>query len=154
MVMEMDDSIFDRRLEDQLCFRLYRASSGLGKMYTRALKPFGLTFSQYLVLLALWDKENVPVTDIGSRTGMGMGTLNPILKRMEEHGWVIKRAHHSDKRTILISLAEQANESKKKINYSILEELEKCHFEGLDLRALMQQLQLLQKQMDQINSEE
>ena len=150
----MDDSIFNRRLEDQLCFRLYRASNGLGKIYTRALKPFGLTFSQYLVLLALWDKEDVPVTNIGSRTGMGIGTLNPILNRMEEHGWIIKTPHLSDKRTILISLASQSKETKKKINDSVLEELKECHLEGLDLLGLMQQLQLLQKQLDKVNNEE
>jgi len=81
----MDESIFDRRLDDQLCFRLYRASSGISKMYSQALQPFELTFSQYLVLLALWDNEGVAISDIGARTGMGIGTLNPILKRQDAH---------------------------------------------------------------------
>lgn len=51
----MEDTIFDSLLDEQLCFRLYRASSGIGKLYSQTLIPVELTFSQYLVLLALWD---------------------------------------------------------------------------------------------------
>lgn len=147
----MDEALFDRPLEDQLCFRLYRASNGLGKMYTRALQPFQLTFSQYLVLLALWDKEHVVASEIGKRTGMGIGTLNPILKRLEDHGWIQKTPHESDKRATLISLTDKANSSKSDINRSILEELKECHLEGINLLELMRQLQLLQGQMDIVN---
>ncbi|WP_373751443.1 MarR family winged helix-turn-helix transcriptional regulator [Jeotgalibaca porci] len=87
----MDESIFDRQLDEQLCFRLYRASNGINKMYGRALKIFQLTFPQYLVLLALWDNDGLPITTIGSQVGMGIGTLNPILKRMTEHDWIEKK---------------------------------------------------------------
>lgn len=149
----MDESIFDRRLEEQLCFRLYRASNGLSKMYSRALRPFGLTFPQYLVLLALWDKEGVPVTDIGDRTGMGIGTLNPILKRMEANEWITKVHHASDKRTIVISLGEKAGQAKRQINHAILEELKGCRFEGMDLFGLMKQLELLQQQLETISNQ-
>lgn len=148
----MDESLFDRRLEQQLCFMLYRASNSLGKMYNRALRPFELTFSQYLVLIALWDKEGVPMSDIGSRTGMGIGTLNPILTRMEEHGWIRKVPAESDRRTTLIMLNEQANTSKRAINQSILKELEGCDFEGLKPLELMTQLHLLQVQLDNMES--
>ena len=119
----MDDSIFDRRLEDQLCFRLYRASSELGKLYSQALQPFGLTFSQYLVLLALWDKDGVAVTDIGSRTGMGIGTLNPILKRMTEHGWVEKKTHDTDQRATLGLVDAQATNKKPAIDFKTVRRL-------------------------------
>lgn len=147
----MDDSIFDRRLEDQLCFRLYRASSELGKLYSQALQPFGLTFSQYLVLLALWDKDGVAVTDIGSRTGMGIGTLNPILKRMTEHGWVEKKTHDTDKRASLVFVTEQATNEKPAINLSILKQLEGFQLMDLDIIGLMDQLETLQQQLKKIN---
>lgn len=147
----MDDSIFDRRLEDQLCFRLYRASSELGKLYSQALQPFGLTFSQYLVLLALWDKDGVAVTDIGSRTGMGIGTLNPILKRMTEHGWVEKKTHDTDKRATLVFVTEQATNEKPAINLSILKQLEGFQLMDLDIIGLMDQLETLQQQLKKIN---
>lgn len=147
----MDDSIFDRRLEDQLCFRLYRASSELGKLYSKALQPFGLTFSQYLVLLALWDKDGVAVTDIGSRTGMGIGTLNPILKRMTEHGWVEKKTHDTDKRATLVFVTEQATNEKPAINLSILKQLEGFQLMDLDIIGLMDQLETLQQQLKKVN---
>lgn len=147
----MDDSIFDRRLEDQLCFRLYRASSELGKLYSQALQPFGLTFSQYLVLLALWDKDGVAVTDIGSRTGMGIGTLNPILKRMTEHGWVEKKTHDTDKRATLVFVTEQATNEKPAINLSILKQLEGFQLMDLDIIGLMEQLETLQQQLEKVN---
>ena len=108
----MNETIFDRRLDEQLCFRLYRASSGIGKLYAQALIPFELTFSQYLVLLALWDSDGVAISDIGARTGMGIGTLNPILKRMTENGWVRRQTHDSDKRTMLIFL-QKKHQNKK-----------------------------------------
>ncbi|MGP6140207.1 MarR family winged helix-turn-helix transcriptional regulator [Jeotgalibaca sp. A127] len=147
----MDESIFDRRLDEQLCFRLYRASSGINKMYARALQTFNLTFPQYLVLLALWDDEGVPISSIGANTGMGIGTLNPILKRMEASGWIEKNPHPSDKRTILIFLSAKAKESKSLINRSILKELETCNFSGVDLPELMKQLSSLQQRLDEIN---
>lgn len=147
----MDDTIFDRRLDEQLCFRLYRASSGIGKLYAQALIPVELTFSQYLVLLALWDTDGVAISDIGARTGMGIGTLNPILKRMTENGWIKRQTHEIDKRTRLIFLTEKAYGQKATIYQSILTHLAACDFAGPDLLELMKQLDLLQKQLDAMN---
>ena len=135
----MDESIFDRQLDEQLCFRLYRASNGINKMYGRALKIFQLTFPQYLVLLALWDNDGLPITTIGSQVGMGIGTLNPILKRMTEHDWIEKKQHPTDKRTMLIFLSAKAKATKQQINQAILKELVSCDFEGMDLPELMAQ---------------
>ncbi|WP_373792295.1 MarR family winged helix-turn-helix transcriptional regulator [Jeotgalibaca porci] len=147
----MDESIFDRQLDEQLCFRLYRASNGINKMYGRALKIFQLTFPQYLVLLALWDNDGLPITTIGSQVGMGIGTLNPILKRMTENEWIEKSQHPTDKRTMLISLSAKAKESKQPINQAILAEMISCNFEGMDLPELMLQLANLQQRLDTIN---
>ena len=147
----MDESIFDRQLDEQLCFRLYRASNGINKMYGRALKIFQLTFPQYLVLLALWDNDGLPITTIGSQTGMGIGTLNPILKRMAEHDWIEKKQHPTDKRTMLIFLSAKAKATKQQINQAILKELTSCDFEGMDLPELMAQLTNLQNRLDTIN---
>ena len=147
----MDESIFDRQLDEQLCFRLYRASNGINKMYGRALKIFQLTFPQYLVLLALWDNDGLPITTIGSQVGMGIGTLNPILKRMTEHDWIEKKQHSTDKRTMLIFLSAKAKATKQQINQAILKELVSCDFAGMDLPELMAQLANLQNRLDTIN---
>jgi len=55
----LDETTFVRSLEDQLCFEVYKASNGFSRMYGRALKSFGITFPQYLVLLALWDEDHI-----------------------------------------------------------------------------------------------
>lgn len=151
MVSSMDEMMFDRQLEDHLCFQLYRASKGMGKLYSQALKPFRLTFSQYLVLLALWDKDGVSISDIGGRTGMGIGTLNPILKRLASQEWIQREPHESDKRTMLIYLAPKASETKQAINQAILKKLKNVQFEDMDVPALMKQLSLLQEQLGRLN---
>lgn len=147
----MNESHFERRLDQQLCFRLYRASNGISKLYAHALLPVELTFPQYLVLLALWDHDGVATSDIGQRTGMGIGTLNPILKRLTDNGWVKRQTHESDKRTMLIFLTAKALEQKTVINQLILKELATVNFEKMDLLELMKQLGLLQTQLDAMN---
>lgn len=147
----MNESHFERRLDQQLCFRLYRASNGISKLYAYALLPVELTFPQYLVLLALWDHDGVAISDIGQRTGMGIGTLNPILKRLTDNGWVKRQTHESDKRTMLIFLTAKALEQKTVINQLILKELATVNFEEMDLLELMKQLGLLQTQLDAMN---
>lgn len=147
----MNESHFERRLDQQLCFRLYRASNGISKLYAHALLPVELTFPQYLVLLALLDHDGVAISDIGQRTGMGIGTLNPILKRLTDNGWVKRQTHESDKRTMLIFLTAKALEQKTVINQLILKELATVNFEKMDLLELMKQLGLLQTQLDAMN---
>lgn len=147
----MNESHFERRLDQQLCFRLYRASNGISKLYAHALLPVELTFPQYLVLLALWDHDGVAISDIGQRTGMGIGTLNPILKRLTDNGWAKRQTHESDKRTMLIFLTAKALEQKTVINQLILKELATVNFEKMDLLELMKQLGLLQTQLDAMN---
>lgn len=147
----MNESHFERQLDQQLCFRLYRASNGISKLYAHALLPVELTFPQYLVLLALWDHDGVAISDIGQRTGMGIGTLNPILKRLTDNGWVKRQTHESDKRTMLIFLTAKALEQKTVINQLILKELATVNFEKMDLLELMKQLGLLQTQLDAMN---
>lgn len=151
MVKSMDKIIFERKLEDHLCFQLYRASKEMGKLYSQALKPFKLTFSQYLVLLALWDKDGVSISDIGGRTGMGIGTLNPILKRLASQEWIQRQPHESDKRTMLIYLAPKASETKYAINQAILKKLEHVQFEAMNVSVLVKQLGLLQEQLGKLD---
>ena len=145
----MDESIFERPLEDQLCFEVYRAANGFGKMYNRALKDFHLTFPQYLVLLALWDEDNILIKHIGERLGMGIGTLNPILNRLEKQGWLTKEPSLLDKRATIVSLSEKGVISKKAINLAILSEVNACNLEGIDGLFLMKQLKMLNNAMNQ-----
>lgn len=148
----MEESIFDRPLDDQLCFEVYRAANGFGKMYNRALRAFHLTFPQYLVLLALWDEDHILIKHIGERLGMGIGTLNPVLNRLEKQGWLTKESSLVDKRATIVSLSEKGIHSKRAIHLAVLGEVNACNLEGIDGLFLMKQLKLLNNAMGRTES--
>lgn len=96
-----------------LCFALYSASLAMTKLYQSRLKPLGLTYPQYLVLLALWEKDHVTVSELGARVQLDSGTLSQLLKRLEEAGIISrKRDVGGDERRVLISVTEQGQELK------------------------------------------
>ncbi len=98
-----------------LCFALYSASLAMTKLYQSRLKPLGLTYPQYLVLLALWQTDNVTVSDIGARVCLDSGTLSQLLKRLEASGLIArKRDLGGDERRVLISLTEQGHQLRVK----------------------------------------
>ena len=78
------------QLDNQLCFPLYAAARKVVNEYNPLLKPYGLTYTQYIVFLALWEQENgkMKVGDLGRRLYLDCGTLTPLLKKMEESGWL------------------------------------------------------------------
>lgn len=75
-------------LDNQLCFAIYEANSQFTKLYSNVLQSFGITYPQYLVLLALWEKDGLTMKDLGERLNLGTGTLTPMIKRMEANGWI------------------------------------------------------------------
>jgi DNA-binding MarR family transcriptional regulator len=91
-------------LDDQLCFALYTASRALTRTYAPLLEPLGLTYPQYLVLLALWERDGVPVKQLGARLALDSGTLTPLLKRLEHQGLVERRRGEDDERIVRIHL--------------------------------------------------
>ncbi len=94
------------RLDDQLCFALYSASLAMNKAYREALKPLGITYPQYLVLLVLWENDQRSVSEIGEQLFLDSATLTPLLKRMEQAGWVSRDRSPSDERVVIVSLTE------------------------------------------------
>lgn len=92
------------RLDAQLCFALYAASNRMTRLYRPQLAPLGLTYPQYLVLLVLWEKSPLCVSDLGLRLGLDSGTLTPLLKRMQAHDLVERRRCGEDERKVLIAL--------------------------------------------------
>jgi DNA-binding MarR family transcriptional regulator len=92
------------RLDDQLCFALYHASRAVTRAYAPLLEPLGLTYPQYLVLLLLWERDGVPVRQLGERLALDSGTLTPLLKRLEQQGIVERRRGRDDERVVRIHL--------------------------------------------------
>ena len=95
-------------LDNQLCFPLYAAARKVVNEYNPLLKPYGLTYTQYIVFLALWETENgkAKVGDLGRRLYLDCGTLTPLLKKMEESGWLNRCRCKVDERVVYVSLTE------------------------------------------------
>ena len=100
------------KLDKQLCFPLYAASNLLAKVYRPLLEPLGLTSSQYLVMLVLWERDSVSVGDLGHCLYLDSGTLTPLLKRMENSGFINRRRDSNDERRVLVSLTTKGSEIK------------------------------------------
>lgn len=94
------------KLNNQLCFPLYAAARSVTNLYTPWLKPLGLTYTQYIVLLVLWEHDGISVSEIGEKLMLDNGTLSPLLKKMEQVGWVERRRSTEDDRVVIITLTE------------------------------------------------
>ena len=91
-------------LGEQLCFALYSASRAMSKVYRRLLDPLGLTYPQYLVMLVLWERDGLTVTEVGERLYLDSATLTPLLKRLQSAGLVTRTRASTDERQILVAL--------------------------------------------------
>ena len=94
------------KLANQLCFPLYAAARHVTGLYTLVLRPLGLTYTQYIVFLVLWEKDGQPVGEIGERLLLDNGTLSPLLKKMEQAGYVRRERSREDERVVVITLTE------------------------------------------------
>ena len=95
------------KLDNQLCFRIYTASRLITQAYRPLLEPLGLTYPQYLVMMVLWEKDNLLVGDICRRLQLDTNTLTPLLQRMEREGLVIRTRGIADGRQTLVSLTKK-----------------------------------------------
>ena len=94
-------------LDSQLCFPLYACARKVTGAYGPLLKPLGLTYTQYLVLLALWESGEVKVGELCSRLYLDCGTMTPMLKKMEESGLLTRCRCKNDERCVSICLTEK-----------------------------------------------
>ena len=102
------------KLSDQLCFVTYSAAHAFNRVYKPLLDPLGLTYPQYLVLLVLWEGDNITVKEIGQRLFLDSGTLTPLLKRLQAAGIVERTRDTEDERQVRITLTDQGRALKNK----------------------------------------
>lgn len=102
------------RLDNQICFAVYSAAHAFNRVYKPLLDRLGLTYPQYLVMLVLWERDDVPVKDIGERLFLDSGTLTPLLKRLEAAHLVKRTRSREDERQVLIALTAQGQALKDK----------------------------------------
>lgn len=94
-------------LDDQLCFALYSTSLAMNKVYRGLLRELGLTYPQYLVMMVLWERDELTVSEIGERLFLDSATLTPLLKRLEAAGLLQRKRAVSDERQVIVSLTTE-----------------------------------------------
>ncbi len=102
------------KLEKQLCFRLYTVSRLVTQAYRPYFEPLGITYPQYLVLLILWERDNLPVSEIASRLILDTNTVTPLLQRMERGGLVARTRGTVDSRQRIVSLTPHGRAMQEK----------------------------------------
>ncbi len=102
--LSADESLL---LDNQVCFPLYSASNAIIRTYRPLLDKLDLTYSQYLVMMVLWESDGISVKDIGARLHLDSGTLTPLLKRLELKGYVVRARSESDERVRVLKLSNE-----------------------------------------------
>ena len=109
----MSDSFDPLCLDAQLCFPLYAASKALVRRYEPFLEPLGLTYTQYIVMLVMWEKKTLTVNDLGERVHLDSGTLSPLIQKLIAKGYLCK-ARGEDARFRYVSLTEKGEGLREK----------------------------------------
>lgn len=122
------NSSAESTLAQMLCFSVYSAEREIRAVYRELLSPWNLSYTQYLVLLALWSDDTLSVSDLGRLLGLDSGTLSPLLKRMEREGLVERTRRTDDERGILVSLTHRGVELREE-----LDEVPACFIERIDI---------------------
>lgn len=138
-------------LDAQLCFPLYAASRAVTRAYGPLLRDVGLTYPQYLTLLALWDDgEPMTVGELGGRLRLDSGTLTPVLKRLEEAGFVTRRRDSDDERRVLVAVTAAGRDLQDRVSEVPSRLVESL---GLDATEFQQLRRLLDGLLDRLDAE-
>ena len=136
-------------LDAQLCFALYCTSRALTKVYQPLLKNLdeGLTYPQYLVLLALWERNDQSVSELGDALLLDSGTLTPLLKRMEAAGLLMRKRFDTDERSVCVSLSQKGQKLQSKASAIPHCLIEASCTPQAEIKTLTQRIQKLRTQL-------
>lgn len=98
------------KLENQLCFPLYACAKEIVRRYTPLLEPLGLTYTQYIAMMVMWEHKSISVKDMGKLLLLDSGTLTPMLKKMEKAGWIQRKRSEIDERMVIITITAKGEE--------------------------------------------
>ena len=98
------------KLSDQICFPLYVIAKEITGMYRPFLDKLDITYSQYLVMMVLWENEGLTVNQIGEKLYLDSGTLTPLLKRLEAKSYLVRNRKKEDERVVQVFLTEEGKE--------------------------------------------
>ena len=141
-------------LKKQVCFALYSASNAVMRAYRPLLDKLDLTYTQYLVMLSLWARDEVSLKEIGQETGLDAGTLTPIVKRLESKGWLTRTVSHEDERQKCIRLTEAGRQLQQGVRECCLADnlRNQVDLADAELAQLKQQLTSALSKIDQTSS--
>jgi len=130
-------------LDEKLCFALYSSSLAMLQTYKTAFASVGLTYTQYLVMLVLWEGDGVTIKHLADRLGLDSGSVTPLVKRLEEAGFVTRLRDPGDERNRCIELTREGRALQKKAEQASNEFVMACRLEmaeGAELRDTLQTL--------------
>jgi len=95
------------KLENQFCFPLYACARQVVRLYTPYLNELGITYTQYITLMVLWEKGDVPIKELTKALYLDTGTMTPLLRKMEQNGLITRTRSKEDERVVTISLTDK-----------------------------------------------
>mgnify|MGYP000968720943 FL=1 len=98
------------KLENQLCFPLYACSKEIVRRYKTYLDKLDLTYTQYIVMMVMWEEKELNVKELGDKLFLDSGTLTPVLKKLEAKGYVTRERSKIDERTLIVTLTDSGKE--------------------------------------------
>ncbi len=104
---DLSDKFDMLRLENQLCFPLYVCAKEVVKAYTPLLAELDLTYTQYITMMVMWEHKELKVKEVGAYLYLDSGTLTPLLKRLEEKGYITRRRSADDERDLIVTLTQK-----------------------------------------------
>ncbi|WP_410772138.1 MarR family winged helix-turn-helix transcriptional regulator [Fontibacillus sp. BL9] len=137
------------KLENQLCFAFYACSREMTKLYRPILSGLGLTYTQYITLLALWEKDGIGVKELGARLYLDSGTLTPLLKKLESMGLLTRIRSKADERNVIIELTDEGRALKSRAAEVPAKLYAGAGLRQEELESLRTQLQSLLRKVDE-----
>ena len=139
----MEEKYEPLKLSNQLCFPLYACSREMIELYKPFLDELGLTYTQYITMMVLWEHKAMTVKGLGQELYLDSGTLTPLLKKLEEKGLVTRRRSELDERNLIVTITE-SGEAMKDAALHIPAEMTKCiNLPKEDIRSLYRMLHQL-----------
>lgn len=121
----MKENYDNLKLQNQLCFPLYACAKEVTKRYQPLLNEIDLTYTQYIVMMVMWEQKQINVKHLGEMIFLDSGTLTPLLKKLEAKGYITRTRNEQDERSVIISVTQKGIDLRKKAK-DIPEEIGKC----------------------------
>ena len=147
-MIEIEQNFDVMKIDNQLSFLMYACSREVIKQYKPFLDAMDLTYTQYIVMMVLWERDEITVKELGDTLYLDSGTLTPLLKKLENKGYICRNRSRKDERNLLLSVTEEGNALKSHAK-EITEQIERnTMLSGEDTQALYVLLRKVLEHLD------